>query len=649
MTSFRRWLYYLKLAWFDLLRLRTTVVLHVIIVAGICLPILLLLGLKRGHIAQLRHDLVTSPSGRQIVVSAGGQGEIFSPASIPRLLRELGPVDVIVPDTERVADLSNATTPEDKKPSLAVPGVTFRSTVPGDPVLRQHDADLLKPNEKGVILFASVAKALAAKAGDKVRLTVSRRAGSAKEAASVTLDVRKIIPTDSDDKIGYLGVAVLDAIECYVRGGRVESFGWPALKEAARDRYAEYLLFCEVDQPLSEDDINAIDTRGYYVEQVIDEETRLLHGILKEESLGQLVVYRLFAETSRSDAKQRLALSPSEVAAITAADDVVVPWNEPRNMKIAQKPHFLVGFSLPARSWLKSHLLTPDIAFPYSADGYFVKFLGGTEHQSGAKLPLQFDSDHSIELEVPPLSSDSTPPTPSNPSIPPGQSPVVVVPVQLLARLDAYTAGLAQYDNVTGLFIPIPPAPTYTQVRLYARTIDDVLTVIPALEARHFAYRAQNARIKEIQGQDRQLVDLVLIVGLGVFFFGVFTVISVLLDATERKRGTIGIMRVMGVSRVGVFAIVFIRAIAVGLMAGLLTWAVGQGITYLLNFRPNPTDSLSRWLSRVWPEVTAIIGSDDIALVLAGAILCCVLGAIYPALKASRLDPFDAIVEGKFR
>jgi len=650
MRALKRRIYYLQLACLDLLRLRGAVALHVIIVAGICLPILILLGLKRGHIAELRHDLITSPTGRQIIVSVGGRGEMLTPTNLPELKKKLGPVDVIVPDTERLGDLERLSDPEVKKDSGAVlQSVTFRSTAPGDPILSQHGADLLQVNEKAVVLFDSVAAAMGVQAGDSVRLTISRRAGSSTESATVDLEVRKVIAGNSDDKIGYLEIGILNAIEHYVRGGRVDDFGWPAVEHSVRDRYAEYLLFCEVSRPLSDDDIDAIHTRGYYVEEVLDASLCSLYGILKPESLDKLVLYRLYSEHSRSDPNQRLFLTPRDVADITAEDDVVLPWNPPRTITIGEVAHRLLGFSLPRRTWLKSYMHDSETVFPYSVAGNPVMFGADGGHEPGSNVILHFDTDHVLDLETTGSASIPNESNQQGPLLASQKPPVAIVPVQLLARLDAYHHGLAEFDESTKLFIPLPSEPTYTQVRVYATTIDSVLGVIEQLETLNYAYRAQNARIKEIQGQDRQLEDLVTIVAVSVFFFGVITVISVLLEATERKRATIGIMRVMGVSRTGIFAIVFVRAIVVGLMAGLVAWSCGEAITYALNWEPTGGGAISQLLLRLRPDVKAIIDGNDIVLVLAGSTLCCILGAICPAWRASRLDPFDAITEGRFR
>ena len=97
-------------------------------------------------------------------------------------------------------------------------------------------------------------------------------------------------------------------------------------------------------------------------------------------------------------------------------------------------------------------------------------------------------------------------------------------------------------------------------------TIDRVPAVGEQLRQRGFAFLSEETRIREIQHQDQSLELLVLIVGIGVYLFGTMTVVSVLLDSTERKRGVIGILRVMGVLHIGVFYMVFLR------LRSLVSW-----------------------------------------------------------------------------
>jgi ABC-type lipoprotein release transport system permease subunit len=101
----------------------------------------------------------------------------------------------------------------------------------------------------------------------------------------------------------------------------------------------------------------------------------------------------------------------------------------------------------------------------------------------------------------------------------------------------------------------------------------------------------------------------------------------------------------MGMSRSGIFASILVRATAIGAAAALVSLLCGFGLRAFLGWTP-PSDIT--WLQ--WkPIVTVMLAQNDLILVTAGAMLCCGLGAIPPAWRASRLDPFDAIVEGRFR
>ncbi len=495
-------------------------------------------------------------------------------------------------------------------------------------------------------------------------MIVTRRIGGKSESAQTNLTIKKIISSASNEQVGYLHYQFIDAIECYIRGGRVQQFGWPAMKGSVRDRYAEYLLFCETSDNLSVDDIAAFDARGFNVEEIIDLRARFIHDLFKTDKLNSLILYRIYSDRSGTSPANRLALSPKDLAAISAADDIAIPWNSPRFLTINGEKRPVVGFSLPRRCWLKSYLQNPETSCPYFYDE--IPVIDPFMSPEISDVLLEFDKGKSLTLHpvhftvpktaLPGSNATDSEQSPSGPAdfsqdhsepkrLPQNKPAPVLVPVQLLAHIDAYLNGQAEFDQKTEQFIPVSPPPAYTQARLYANTIDDVLAVVKQLELRHYAYRAQTSRIKEIKGQDQQLQDLVLIVGVSVFLFGIMTVFSLFLEATERKRGTIGILRVMGVSRPGVFLIVFIRAFAVGLLAGLLTWGFGRIVTVGLNWRPD--ESSAEWLKDWQLEVSSILNTQDVLLILFASTICCLIGSIIPAWRASQRDPFDAIADGR--
>lgn len=688
--------YYTRLAWRDLVRLWPTTQHHVIIVAGICLPILLLLGLKRGHVADLRRELLTSPSGRQVVFWSAQHGELLDAPAVERLQKELTGVELIIPDQERLVSVST----KDTQDGLAL---TLYSTVAGDPILKQVEAELDGRDERQIVLAHAVAQRLGASPGDKLTLRVERRQDEVTEYACLDVGLCAILPDNGDERsaIGYADSKLLDKLEQYVRGYRVEAFQWPAIKASVRDKYSAYLAFCESGNDYRDADLDALKERGLNVVPVDDADLKALYGAIKQKEGATLRVYKIASVSSESDALRRLILAPSDISEMTEADEVILPWNHPQTFEIEGSLVRLFGLSLPKRCWLREYLSSADLAFVYDAPTYCVRPLDETStiaRDGSLRIPLKDDKVSTLSLEVltrksiPPASDNAAPPgsqresngsTQPNSTAPYGNetdepsckdsdnpeprkdetssgprankpfeqpsterhTSTMVVPVDMLAQLDAFRHGTAEYDSVLQMFVPRAESPVYGKARAYAKTIDEVPAVVTALTSLAFAVESQNSRIMEIHGQDQSLQILVWVVGFGVFLFGVVTTVSVLTDSTDRKRGTIGILRVMGVSRLGVFYITVLRAAAIGLLAGITAACVGCVLAAILGWEPSSEFRYLEWK----PCVTVLLHPLDLGTVFLGALLCSGLGAILPAWKASRLDPFEAIVEGRFR
>jgi len=368
----RLWLYHV-LTVRDVLRLWSSVQHHVIIVAGICLPILLLLGLKNGHVAELREDLLKSPTGRQVVFWSGQHGELMTPEAARSYEREIPGVEIVIPEVQRLVSLSSN---HDQDEIRRVDHVTLYSTRPGDPIIAQYGGDVLQEAGDEIVLMSSVAEALNVQPGDEVEVTIERERDGAVETASVLLEVKAVIDQTSDESsnVGYADVSTLSVMEQYVMGYQVRRFGWPAFKVSAPDRYSNYLIFCEDTSPLTKEDLRTLQERGYSVEPVNDEKLRTLHGLLTSESLEKLLVYRLGAEAA--EGWRPLSVAPGELARLTAADDIVIPWNEPRIFTIEGRRHRLLGLSLPRRTWLRLYMKDRQLGFDFNADTFSVQVIG---------------------------------------------------------------------------------------------------------------------------------------------------------------------------------------------------------------------------------------------------------------------------------
>jgi len=643
---FKRLLYYGELARRDLLRFKSASCLQALIVAGVCFPILVLLALKRGHVEELRRELVTSPTGRLVKIYPAAAGRPFTRTELLPLARELGNVEFAIPNVRRVVELSN-----DNGASMSA---DIYATCPGDPILKTQNADVLLEGEDALVVNSIVAEALQLNVGTSVTVTVTRATDNQK--ATTRLVVKAIVPTSSKDKLGFVDMSLIDWISVYQRNGAVQEWNWPALAADPTERYPSFLLVNDATDPLKPVDFDVLSGQGFSVERVSDESASSLAGAIRPESRGSVVVYRLTRPGSQAKVESRMSDKWFEIGTRTLATDAIIPWCEPRSFDYNGRQFELVGITLPPRcQWLREMLLSSSLPFDRNIDYPQCRDDFGIiqNHQASVPLPIGTDavlpltiSRSQISEDTQPIASAESPADALQPdNLRPPHRLTLFCPSKLLAFLDEHDAGLASFDSASQRFTGVVSAPTYEDALLFAATIDDVPQIVANAVSKGFPFNAENARIEEIQKQDGSLQKLVLIVGMLVFSFGVFTVFGVLWESTARKRSTIGIMRVMGVTPVGAFLMVLFRALMLGALAGVLTIAAGWLSILLLTWHPPHASALAQWK----PVVSAIIIQRDILLVLVGSIMCCAIGSFAPGIAASRLDPFDALVQGRFR
>jgi hypothetical protein len=321
---------------------------------------------------------------------------------------------------------------------------------------------------------------------------------------------------------------------------------------------------------------------------------------------------------------------------VSNANPEIIPWNPPLRFDLPSGPIALLGVSLPSGSWLREYLERPDVACSFDEEDTYARVLvsGDIAPEAGGVLSINLDEDSVFEWPQVVLTN-----------VIDHAVPVAVVPADVLARLTAFRNGKASFDRIAGRFVPVAPVVRFDKARVYARTIDDVPEIVEGLYAKGLAVMSESSRIAEIHEQDSSLELLVYVVAIGVYFFGTVTVFSVLIDSTDRKRGAIGIMRVMGVSQGGIFLIVLTRAALIGLGAAGLSVFTGIALSWVLAL---PVSGGS-FVAAVKPVVSIVVTPRNIAVTMTATICVSVIGALWPAWKASRQDPFDAIVEGRFK
>lgn len=659
-----RFRFYTALAIRDLQRLRSATLLQTLILAGVTFPILVLTALKRGHVEELRRELVTSPTGREIRLYSSSEGDFFRLDQLDALRQRLGAVDLVIPVTERRT--CRLTVPNSRHGVPAtVEGVDLLATRPGDPTLAAVGADRVRAGERGIVLSAELAERLGVLPGDSAQLIVERSLGGDERTAD--FPVLAITPKAGGSDIAYVDAHVLEKLIVFSRGGGVPEWRWPAADAPPKPVHAAMISVCETIDPFQELDHRRLADHGLRAERMDNLADCHLDQIFDVEKRKMLEFHRITKADRAESLKSVITLRPDEVERITPAGDVAIPWNDPRQVRIAEKPFWMIGLSLDS-PWVRNHLRHPDLPFKLNEVSHRLRFVdldweppsvvelalidsvrlslvaqtvsgrqGGTSDPAEVIAEAEIPGSNGLPLVARPL-----------PETDPLSLPLAVVPASLLSSVESVRQGHALLDTVSQKFVPRPDVPTYEKVRIYARTIDDVLDVVDRAETLRYGCIAENARIAEIRSQDQSLQSLVRIVALAVFSFGLVTTFAVLLESTDRKRNMLGVLRVMGASPRGMFYFVVLRAAALGLSGALLTTLLSFAAVSFLKWSPALENPGYSWLS--WkPVSSAVIGPSDIGLVFAGSLVCCALGAVYPAWKASRLDPIHSVVEGRFR
>jgi len=103
-----------------------------------------------------------------------------------------------------------------------------------------------------------------------------------------------------------------------------------------------------------------------------------------------------------------------------------------------------------------------------------------------------------------------------------------------------------------------------------------------------------------------------------------------MLSSVNERTKEIGILRAIGFRQWHIVQIILIEAFLVSVLSGIAGWVIGSVSVSLLV-----------------PKVTGVHGFqfDPILLALAAGIAVCtgMLSSIYPAVKASRLEPLEAL------
>ena len=220
-----------------------------------------------------------------------------------------------------------------------------------------------------------------------------------------------------------------------------------------------------------------------------------------------------------------------------------------------------------------------------------------------------------------------------------------------------FEVGMYEYDNGF-VYIPIDDARAYFQLGDRVTAIE-ILTEEPeevGLHAGEYRQRVQgrgrlvtweqlNAQFFNALEVERNVMFLILTLIIIVAAFNIITGITMLVRSKGRD---IAILRSMGATRGAVMRIFLLSGASIGIAGTLLGFVLG--VTFALNI-----DTIRLWLegltgAELWSaeirflsRLPAEVRADDVIRVVAMGLVLSFLATIYPAWRAARLDPVEAL------
>ncbi|MEM9206169.1 MAG: lipoprotein-releasing ABC transporter permease subunit [Pseudomonadota bacterium] len=239
----------------------------------------------------------------------------------------------------------------------------------------------------------------------------------------------------------------------------------------------------------------------------------------------------------------------------------------------------------------------------------------------------------------------------------------VVTPFGTTPRVRSYPIsgifemGMAEYDS-TFVFMPLSLAQSYlgtddtvNAIEVFIDDPDDVADVLPLIEpaADRAVYlsdwRRQNATFFSTLEVERNVMFLILTL---IILIAALNIISGLITLVRDKTGEIAILRTMGMDRSAILRVFFAAGASIGVVGTLSGLALGTLVCANI-------ETIRQWISRLTgtelfsPEVyyltqlPAEMNMSEVAAVVLMALGLSFAATLYPAWRAARLDPVEAL------
>ena len=201
----------------------------------------------------------------------------------------------------------------------------------------------------------------------------------------------------------------------------------------------------------------------------------------------------------------------------------------------------------------------------------------------------------------------------------------------VVSGISVDTALLIPYQ--TGVkYITASVDPTLTVIAEDVNTLQSVIAdVKTVLEERYpaasFTFSDSGSKMKAAEASNRTLTMLLTAMAAIVFLVGGIGIMNVLFVSVKERTNEIGILKAIGTPRFIILLEFLFESAAISLIGGVLGVGIGFGVIPLVK----------QFNVRVEPNLTACLAA------LGFAVLTGTMFGLYPAWKASRLEPVEAL------
>ena len=179
----------------------------------------------------------------------------------------------------------------------------------------------------------------------------------------------------------------------------------------------------------------------------------------------------------------------------------------------------------------------------------------------------------------------------------------------------------------------------YNAVKIETNSIGDVSAVQNDLNNLNYKTSSNESTTKDINKNFNNITLMLSILGVIVLIVAAIGIINTMIMAVHERTKSIGVMKSLGASSFDILSMFLFQSTIIGFIGSIIGTLISFGLFKLISYSVEQIllkqgFSLSLLSNIPWWLIVATIAFSVIISLLAG---------IYPAVKASKLDPIEAL------